>query len=818
MVLGSTLIGGSEKASATPVPGEYSLEAALPGGPIGLLGQPFVVQLRNDHALGGYSAVQFDMDYDETIVSFVSGAAASGGEFTGTGPCTPNVADNGLRVLAGCIDIFGNNITQNGVIANVTMMCDNPGPAFINLVNSVGGGATTFVKTLPGGVQQPIHTHSTLITCVPYADLEVEKTGPVSVNAGDPITYTVTATNNGPFNATSVVIGDDLDDSLTFVSATVDLDVDGDSILEVDDGPCAPGFFAAFPNPFPPPALLTNVVACSTDLIGFPGGLQPGGTFTATINTTSDAVCNRTLVDLALAASTDDFGGTLTPDADLLDGADLPAFPDDPSADNNFDVFVTQVTDCPVTVTKVGPAAGQTGNADQYVLTVANAGPSTASNVVVTDVVPAGLTVTGAVASGIGDCTATVGNNVSCSFATLAPGPGETITISFTEDSPGAYCNTANATWDRFPSGADASNEVCFTVIPPFNGLVKGVDGQVPEQGESSIAVNLWLCEDQATDGIDNDGNSTVDDEDETCTNNGEGALDIEELVFTREDCDTRNDDDDNDGQPVSNDPNSAGYRPECPEPTLADYQQNLVDKDGGELPEGLGALEFQLKFDHKIFTIDIDEAIEWANDRDIDCTMTIVTENDIRFGCVTTDPGDAETDGIDNDGDTVVDEAGEQKLGLAQAAGEIAALIHVEPFEDIPARIRPTKDNGVLRRLLDENCEVADIFGDIFPNTNAGLTPDCTDIDITVRRLEGDVDMDCDVDINDSQLIAFRYGSFFGHLVYNQNYDLEPWPTADFDIDIKDLQFVFGRLGSDCVTPIPDNQDPQEGGSVGQP
>jgi hypothetical protein len=197
---------------------------------------------------------------------------------------------------------------------------------------------------------------------------------------------------------------------------------------------------------------------------------------------------------------------------------------------------------------------------------------------------------------------------------------------------------------------------------------------------------------------------------------------------------------------------------------------------------------------------------------------MTIVTENDIRFGCVSTDPGDAETDGIDNDGDTVVDEAGEKKLGLAQAAGELAALIQVEPFEDIPARIRPTKDNGVLRRLLDENCEVADIFGDIFPNTNAGLTPDCTDIDITVRRLEGDVDMDCDVDINDSQLIAFRYGSFFGNLVYDQNNDVEPWPTADFDIDIKDLQFVFGRIGSHCAEPIPDNQDPQEGGSVGQP
>ena len=156
--------------------------------------------------------------------------------------------------------------------------------------------------------------------------------------------------------------------------------------------------------------------------------------------------------------------------------------------------------------------------------------------------------------------------------------------------------------------------------------------------------------------------------------------------------------------------------------------------------------------------------------------------------------------------------------LGFPQASGAIGATITVSPEADLIFRIRPTKDNGVVRRLLDENCEVADIFGDIFPLTNAGLTPVCTDVDITIRRLEGDVDTDCDVDVNDAQRIAFRYGSFFGHLVYDQNYDLEPWPTADFDIDIKDLQFVFGRDGSRCDNPIPDNQHPLEATGVGQP
>ena len=100
----------------------------------------------------------------------------------------------------------------------------------------------------------------------------------------------------------------------------------------------------------------------------------------------------------------------------------------------------------------------------------------------------------------------------------------------------------------------------------------------------------------------------------------------------------------------------------------------------------------------------------DWANGRARNCSMTIISENDIRFGCVT---------------------LGATPLGHPQVAGLIGATINVKPEADLAFRIRPGKDNGVVRRLLDENCEVADIFGDIFPNTNAGLTPDCTDVDI---------------------------------------------------------------------------------------
>jgi hypothetical protein len=286
--------------------------------------------------------------------------------------------------------------------------------------------------------------------------------------------------------------------------------------------------------------------------------------------------------------------------------------------------------------------------------------------------------------------------------------------------------------------------------------------------------------------------------------------------VYTTLDCDTRNDDDDDDSHPVSNDHNNLiTFRPECRAPTLEDYINDDVDKDGGELPEGLGAIEFRLAFDHKIFDIVITESDhesdgidndadtlvdepdeDWANGRIANCNMTIVTENFIMFGCVS---------------------SGSQ-LGHPYVDGIPVAQVVVTPEDDLRARIRPGKDNGVSRTLLLENCQIADIYGDIFPNTYAGLTQDCTDLDVTVRRLEGDVDTDCDVSIADAQLTAFRYGSFFGHLTYDQNYDLEPFTTTDFDIDIKDLQFVFGRLGSTCAAPIPNNQDPIPAAGVGQP
>jgi hypothetical protein len=174
-------------------------------------------------------------------------------------------------------------------------------------------------------------------------------------------------------------------------------------------------------------------------------------------------------------------------------------------------------------------------------------------------------------------------------------------------------------------------------------------------------------------------------------------------------------------------------------------------------------------------------------------CSISVVTENWILFGCVSTGP---------------------EGVGFTGPIATLATVV-LTPNEDLKFRLHPGNDNGVVRMILDENCEVTDTLGHAQPGSiNGGLTSACGDAAVTVRILEGDLNLDCSVDVIDQQMIAGKYGTFFGNIFYDPWFDLEP-ALKDFDIDIKDLQKVFGRDGSTCGTPIPD-QDPADGLSVG--
>lgn len=61
------------------------------------------------------------------------------------------------------------------------------------------------------------------------------------------------------------------------------------------------------------------------------------------------------------------------------------------------------------------------------------------------------------------------------------------------------------------------------------------------------------------------------------------------------------------------------------------------------------------------------------------------------------------------------------------------------------------------------------------------------------------DFNKDSRIDVADEQMIAARYGSYFGSPIYEARFDLDPHPNRDGDVDIKDLQRVFGRDGFHC-------------------
>jgi hypothetical protein len=102
----------------------------------------------------------------------------------------------------------------------------------------------------------------------------------------------------------------------------------------------------------------------------------------------------------------------------------------------------------------------------------------------------------------------------------------------------------------------------------------------------------------------------------------------------------------------------------------------------------------------------------------------------------------------------------------------------------------------------LENAASLADIFGESISVDQVG------DAFVRVRALEGDLNRDCVVNVIDEQMISYRFQATFGVFPYSDFFDLEPSLQPDGDIDIKDLQFVFGRDGRRCEgmppTPTP--------------
>src|SRR5207244_442923 len=205
-------------------------------------------------------------------------------------------------------------------------------------------------------------------------------------------------TNNGPSTASNVTVSDPVPAQTSFVSATP------------SQGSCS------------------SAVSCSL------GTLAPGGSATITIVVHVDSTASGSLSNTATVSSDQ-------PDGDSANNSAT----EKTAVAQNADLLITK-SDSPDPVVA--------GTDLTYTLKVTNNGPSTASNVTVSDPVPAQTSFVSATPSQ-GSCSSAV----SCSLGTLAPGGSATITIVVHVDSTasGSLSNTATVSSDQ-PDGDSANN------------------------------------------------------------------------------------------------------------------------------------------------------------------------------------------------------------------------------------------------------------------------------------------------------------------------------------------------------------------------
>lgn len=281
-------------------------------------------------------------------------------------------------------------------------------------VPSSATGTVTNTASVASAVADPNGTNnsaSTTNAITPNADLAITKVLSSALNAGQNATYTITVTNNGPSDATSVTVSDTPPAGLTFVS---------------NSGACT----SAFP--------------CNV------GTLVPGQSVTITAT-------------FAVAPSA---SGSLTNTATV--GA---ATPDLNNANNSSSATAT-VQGADLAVTKSGPASAMPGSQVTYTITVTNNGPSTASGITIADPVPAGATFV----SATGACT-----SFPCSIASLANAASATIQATYTITASGGATVTNTATVsstsvdpNNANNSASAATAIGCPVAPTIGGPANG--------------------------------------------------------------------------------------------------------------------------------------------------------------------------------------------------------------------------------------------------------------------------------------------------------------------------------------------------------
>ena len=749
------------------------------------LGVPFNVDINVDTDSADFGGYQDILSYSTAVVNVASITQKANPPLTlcaGTGPIDNVTLPMGSAQDTGCVTSAPPYGAFTGTVTRFSMVCIAPGVATLRLVTTgedPSFGSAVVRGTTPIGPMTTNTLPDASVTCEMQADLRINKVGAPTIavtDAGVDITYTIIGYNDGPNPAYAVFVTETFDPPGSYVVDTSPYGCADVSAIVVPPRPFT--YLCALTNPAnPADSMLPGTSKVFTFTVHLPpelaGKVVVNG---ASIQSFNPITKVKVITDpnqqpqptLGAADFYNCLGGpayppTVGPTSRLAAGlafADPQPTMAGPNCDN-VTVVQTQVLPANVSVTKVAETVpGVVNGTEVWDVTVSNAaGGSAATTVSVKDTVDTNQSIVSAAGTNwvCGAATGTPGvtpaNNVTCtltgSIAAGAAAPVLKVTANVLA-AVGTQCNnSATATFADPATATGTGSVVCVT---PDVKMIKSSDSA---SCDADGNCNLWICKNPAPPAAP------------VCeAGNGQGSISINELVYN----------------------------------VAAD-------------PDGVGAFEFVARFNHKVLNVSI-AATSWlaANGRLVICDATIIDENAIHFACVSKDP--------DWQSDPGTPPAGATTGGILPA---IAAILTVTPTVDMTDLLTPGQNNGVVTTIVDDNCELADIYGDPLssgddpitgrPILLPGVLPGggiaiCTNITLTVRILEGDLNVDCVVNVADDQAIAYRYGAANGNLLYLPWYDLEP-ALRDNDIDVKDLQKVFGRNGSTCNDPIPSYQTP---------
>ena len=318
-----------------------------------------------------------------TVVS-KTGASDINTGFLGT-PSAQNLL-TGLGTLAANTSntyTFTVNIKLNGYTGSNT---------FLNSVTASGTGTlggSTSDNSNNGTDPNPVGNTPTPVTIQNQADLSLAKTvSKTSPNVGENITYTITVSNAGPNTATNVEVKDVLPAGLQFVSSTTLINVAGTLTATIPSIAVNGSASVTFEAKVLLPGLTTN--AAEVSKADQPDLDSPHG------NGTANAEDDRGSVDINAQQA---------------------------------DLSLTK------TVSKTNPNVGENIT---YTITVSNAGPSTATNVQVKDILPTGLTFFSS-----SNFVNTAGTLLSNNIASITSGASTILTFVATVTQAGSILNKA---------------------------------------------------------------------------------------------------------------------------------------------------------------------------------------------------------------------------------------------------------------------------------------------------------------------------------------------------------------------------------------